>query len=205
VGHDDEDVVVALVQVEQQRRDNRRRGLIEVAGRLVAEHQARLVDERARDGDALLLAARQLAGPVLDAVAKPDLLDQLTRQRRPIAPLRLLGAAGDERRHQDVLDDRALRQQAVILKDEADLLVAEVRQLGGRQRERVAAVERHRAGRGGLERAQDVEQRALAASRGAGDRGRLPRREGERDVRQHRERAARRWIALADAGDAKWH
>src|ERR671920_2514013 len=38
---------------------------IEVAGRLVGDEQRRVVDERARDGHALLLAARELVGIVV--------------------------------------------------------------------------------------------------------------------------------------------
>ena len=50
---------------------------IEVAGRLVRQQQRRVVDERARDGDALLLAARELVRMMVDAAR---------RGRRPAAP-----------------------------------------------------------------------------------------------------------------------
>ena len=43
--------------------------LVEIAGRLVGEQQRRAHDQRARDRDALLLAARQHARPVLEALA----------------------------------------------------------------------------------------------------------------------------------------
>ena len=52
---------------------------IEVAGRLVAEQQRRIGDDRARDADALLLAARELPRVVLRAIGEAD---DLERDRR---------------------------------------------------------------------------------------------------------------------------
>ena len=45
---------------------------VEVAGRLVGEDHRRARDERSRDRDPLLLAARELGGPVVKPVAQPD-------------------------------------------------------------------------------------------------------------------------------------
>ena len=44
---------------------------IEVARRLVGEHERGPVDERARDGDALQLAARELAGQAAPRSSRP--------------------------------------------------------------------------------------------------------------------------------------
>ena len=44
---------------------------VEVAGRLVGQHDRRVVGERARDGDALLLAARELRRIVVRAIGQP--------------------------------------------------------------------------------------------------------------------------------------
>ena len=49
---------------------------VEVAGRLVAEDDGRARDQRARDGDALLLAAGQLGRAVRAAIAEADRVDQ---------------------------------------------------------------------------------------------------------------------------------
>ena len=49
------------VDVAQQLEDAARRAFVEVAGRLVGDEHERIVHERARDRDALLLAARELA------------------------------------------------------------------------------------------------------------------------------------------------
>ena len=45
---------------------------VEVAGGFVGQDQRRLGDQRPGDGDPLLLAAGQLAGPVLDPVGEAD-------------------------------------------------------------------------------------------------------------------------------------
>ena len=49
---------------------------VEVARRLVREEERRLGDERARDRDALLLAAGELAGRVPVRDREPDLLER---------------------------------------------------------------------------------------------------------------------------------
>ena len=57
---------------------------VEVAGRLVREHEARAVHERARDRDALALAARELRRQVPRASREADALE---RRERALAPL----------------------------------------------------------------------------------------------------------------------
>ena len=52
---------------------------VEVAGRLVREDEPGARDERARDGHALLLAARKLRGRVVEARPETDLPQQLPR------------------------------------------------------------------------------------------------------------------------------
>ena len=60
------------------------RGRVEVAGRLVGEDHRGLGDQRARDGDPLLLTARQLARPVVGPVgrARPGRARRSARSRR---------------------------------------------------------------------------------------------------------------------------
>src|SRR6185437_5695493 len=52
---------------------------IERAGRLVGEEQLRLLRERTRDRDALLLASRELGRPQCEAVVEADLLERAPR------------------------------------------------------------------------------------------------------------------------------
>ena len=62
-------------------RISRARARVEVAGGLVGEHDLGLRDERARDRDALLLAARQLRRSVLEPVAQTDGVDDAIEPR----------------------------------------------------------------------------------------------------------------------------
>ncbi len=69
---DEHDRPAAGVQlVEQREHVGARRG-VEVAGGLVGQDQGRVGDERTGNGDALLLAAGELAGSMVDAVRQPD-------------------------------------------------------------------------------------------------------------------------------------
>ena len=84
--HDD-GLALLLVQRLQQVEDLIAGLAVEVAGRLVAQQQRRIGDDRARDADALLLTAGQLARLVLGAVAQspPGSSAAPTRLRRSAA------------------------------------------------------------------------------------------------------------------------
>jgi hypothetical protein len=131
--------------------------------------------ERARHGDALLLAARQLGGAVAQAVAQPDGVDQAGHPR-------LVGlAAGDGQRQLDVLLGRQDRQQVEGLEDEADLVAAQVGELLVVELGELRAVQDDRAGRRPVESGEQVHERRLARARGAHDGGELARGEVDRD------------------------
>ena len=69
----DDDGRAARVDLAEQIHDVERQIRIEIAGRLVGQHQLRIVDQRAGDRDALLFAARELLGPARssDAAGRP--------------------------------------------------------------------------------------------------------------------------------------
>ena len=98
-------------------------GGVEVAGRLVGEDDGRARDQRARDGDPLLLAAGELRRPVRAAVAEPDGLDQR------LEPGGVDVLARDAQRQEHVLLGGEDREQVVALEDEADLRAAQQREL----------------------------------------------------------------------------
>ena len=80
----------------------------------------RLVDQGARDGDALHLAPGELVRAMVAPVGEPDLVQQFADP--------LLGPApGKERGQGDILGDGQGRQQPEVLEDEADFLAAQPR------------------------------------------------------------------------------
>ena len=98
---------------------------IEIAGRLVGQQDARRIGDRARDGDALLLAAGKLRRAVRQPILQPEIGQQLGGARRA-PPAR---QAADHLRQHHVLHRREFRQQMVKLIDEADLGAADARAL----------------------------------------------------------------------------
>ena len=101
---------------------------VEVAGRLVGEQDRRVGDERARDRDALLLTAGQLIRVMIGALAEADRRRALP-SRACAVPTAFIFAAAVEQRQLDVVERGRSRQQVESLKDEADLLVPDFREL----------------------------------------------------------------------------
>ncbi len=114
------------VQLAEHRHHLLRRGRVEVARRLVGEHQRRVRHDRPGERDALLLAARQLVREVAAAVGQPDRVERLDR---PLSPLPRLNARV-EQRQLDVRERRRARDQVEGLEDEADLAAADAGQVG---------------------------------------------------------------------------
>src|SRR5207248_9478896 len=79
VRHDDQDRALPPMKVEQERCDIVRGGAIEITGGLVAQQQPRTPNERSRDGHALALAARKLAGPVVDPIGQAYRVHEVPR------------------------------------------------------------------------------------------------------------------------------
>ena len=141
VGRDD-DRRAALRREAREEVDHVGAGLrVEVAGRLVGEDHARLDDERARDRDALLLAARELRRQVRRALDEPDLGEQperaLARAPLPETPSGASATStfwtrGQRRDQVVVLEDEAEGAQAQL----GEIVVAERRRGRGPRRRR---------------------------------------------------------------------
>jgi len=101
VSGDQGSAALAADQREELGDDLVRGLLVEIARRLVGENERRLVGERPRDRNALLLAARQLRGPVVEALGQAQGAEQLVGPR---VGCLLLGAAHELRQN----DVRAL-------------------------------------------------------------------------------------------------
>ena len=85
---------------------------VEVAGRLVGEHDTWLDRERPCDRDPLLLAARQMCGQVIGSLGEPHLVEQLQRAGA-------IAAGRDELRF-DVLDRGQRWDEVELLEDETE-------------------------------------------------------------------------------------
>ena len=94
--------------------------VVEVGRGLVRKQQRRVERQRARDRDALLLAAGQLAGPVQAAPAEAHLGQQLLGA--PARPAR--GHAGRPQRYLHVLRRGQARHQVERLEDHPDAVAA---------------------------------------------------------------------------------
>src|SRR5262245_52753888 len=124
VGHDDDGDAIT-VQVLEQGHDLHAGPRVEGASGLVGQDEYGLIDEGAGDGDALLLTAGELSGVMMLAIRQPDRRQLCLGALPSIARCR----PGVEERQLDVLERGRPGQEIERLKDEADLLVADVRQL----------------------------------------------------------------------------
>src|SRR3990167_2174662 len=80
---------------------------VEVAGRLIGEDDLRIVDERPRDGDALLLSAGELIGQIVRAMRHPDRYERFFHSLR-IVLYRMIVI---QERKLDVLGNGRFRQE----------------------------------------------------------------------------------------------
>ena len=127
--HHDRLAVLAVQRLEQV--EDLVAGLaIEVAGRLVAQQQRRIGDDRAGDPDALLLAARQLPRIVPGAVGEPD---DLERGRHVLRAARVFDSFVSSSGSSTFSLGRQHRQQVVELEDEADVAARATARAGCRR------------------------------------------------------------------------
>jgi hypothetical protein len=170
------------IECPQCREDVGGRCRVEIAGRLVRQHDGRIVHQRTRNGHTLLLAAGELVGLILRAVAEAQQAEHV------LGPLRIAGNVRRiEQRQFDVLHRGRARQQIEALKHETDAAAANLRQgrliqLGDVDPfKQVIARGRH------IQATQDVHQGGLARTRGAHDGHELapPYRETHAAQRMH--------------------
>jgi hypothetical protein len=128
---------------------------VERAERLVEEEDPRVVDERPRQGNPLLLAAGELVRLAVLVAGELDEVEHLA-DATPHLVVRDLPPAQSEG---DVLVDGEVREQRVVLEDGVDVAL-ERREIGD-----VGLAEEDRAGAGLLEAADHPQRRRLAAAR----------------------------------------
>ena len=150
-------------------------GGVQVAGGLVGQDDFRIVDQRAGNGHALLLAAGELRGQVMRAIGQADPIERRAR-------FDLVGHAVEVLRQHDVLERRQVGDEMELLEDEADGFGAKAGQLGARQRGRVDRTDAHGAVGRLIEATEDIQQGGLAGSRRSHDGDPLPGFHGKADA-----------------------
>jgi len=154
---DDHAVAAFVVELEEEVDNPVTAGGVEVAGGFISEEERRVVAQGAGDGDALLFAAREFRGPMMQARAEADLVEQM----------RALGGiamAGEPRGELDVLECGELGKKMIGLEDEANGEIAPRRELAARPAVDRRAFPTHFAGVGRLESAENLQQRAFAGA-----------------------------------------
>ena len=142
--------VEALHQVEELGAGLR----VEVGRGLIGEDQRGPRHNRARDGDALLLAAGQEVGTALGVALEADPTQGLVRELAPLARVHAL----KHERVLDILDGRQHRDQVVGLEHETEEAQAEIGDRIRAERGNDMAVVAHRAFGRLVERADHIEQ-----------------------------------------------
>ncbi len=130
---------------------------IEIGERLVEQQDVRLDDEGARQGDALLLAARELARQALAELFEPHHAQRLGDLALDRSRIELPHAQAEG----DVLRHGEMREEGIALEDEAGIAVI------GRDVGHVALAEQDAARRRLDEAGDEAQRRRLAAARGA--------------------------------------
>ncbi len=155
---DENDGAARGVQVFQQVEQLGTGAGIERAGWLVGEDHLGIVDQGPRHGDPLLLATRELAGRVAQALAKAQPAQQLSRFLAPFFQIK----TGIDCRYLDILRRRQAGEQIVALEDEAEGLAPQGGKLIGVQRADILATHLIGSASRPVEAAENVHQGRLA-------------------------------------------
>ena len=191
-------IVIPLLAVQraQRRHDLALVRRVEIAGRLVGQQDRGVVDQRARDRHALLLAARELARMVGLAPGQAE-----RAQRRVGALGAALRLARVEQRQRDVLARARALEQIEALEHEADPAAAHLRERRLVLARDVDAFEEVGAARRAVEAAEHVHERRFARARRAHDRDELAALDGEIDAAQRAHVELAHAIGLLEPAD----
>ena len=174
------------VDAVEELHDADRRRRVEVSGRLVGQQDRRAVHEGAGDGDALLLTTGELVRAALLLAVQADHLQDLGH-----GGLDDVARAADHlERERDVLVDRLVGKQAVVLEDHADR-AAQRRDLPAGQAGQVAAGNVDLAARRALLAQREPQERRLARAGRPDEEHELAARDVHGHVVQGGPRAAR--------------
>ena len=179
VRDDDDREPPFLVKRMEGRHDVDARLGVEIPGGLVREQETGAVDQRARNGDALLLSTGELARVMRRPLRKAHRVERRQSTVAAFASRQPLGVV--EKRQLDVLDRGCSREQVEALEHEPDLLVPDAGLLVGRELGNVFSREKVLAVRGTVQTTEDMHQSGLARSGRPYDGDELARFDLDRD------------------------
>src|SRR3984957_7194347 len=148
-----------------------------LAGRLVRQDNAGVVDQRAGDTYTLLLAAGKLRRQMMSALRKPY-------AGEGGLGFFFVGHAVKVLRQHDVFNRGEKRNEMELLKDEADFVRAHPRQFRRRNRRDILTVKPNFSGRGTVQAANQIHQGGLARARRPHDGKPFTLGDVQRDVTQ---------------------
>ena len=157
VRDDEYRALLRLVKVAEQRADRLGRLRVEIARRLVRKNDVRLGKKRARDRDALLLAAGELLGPLAE-----DSLDSERGDEGGETGFVGLRAVEAERKD-DVVANRPLVEEVERLEHYADVAAPELRRLRVAHLHDVPPADENLARVRGKEPRREMEESGLSA------------------------------------------
>src|SRR5918996_796817 len=174
---------------------------VEVAGGLVREHDRGPADQGPCAGDALLLAAGELAGPMGEPVPESDRVDH------GVEPGPVHVPASDVEGKGDVLGGRERGNEVVGLEDEADSIPPQQGEPFVVERGEVDLADEDRARGGPVEAGQAVQEGGLPRPGRAHDRGEPARLEVEGDAAEglHRRLALPEHLPQVDGPGGRHH
>src|SRR5438477_1687436 len=152
---------------------------VEVPGRFIGQEDLRIVHERPRDRDSLLLAARKLIGKLVLFSFEADDAEHLFDLWLEVPQRAFSDAQGEG----DILEDGEIGEQLEILKDHADLAPQE-RQMTALQAAEVLTLDMDLAGRDLLLADQEADQGRLAGTARSDQEDEVLLWNHERDVAQ---------------------
>ncbi len=168
---------------------------VERAGRFVGKNDLRIVDERAGDGNALLLSAGKLARGMMRAFAHPESLQDHAGFLTPFFLFLACIYGGNF----DIAHRIQLAQQMIALEDETEMLTPQLRQFIGFKFRCGAAGNQIFAFRRPVQAAENVHQRRFARTGRTDDRHHLAPLDGQVHMVQNRREVVARGVMPGDA------
>jgi len=140
---------------------------VEVSGRLIAEHQSRVVRQGARNRNPLSFAARHLIRSFLRLIGKIEAVED---GQRSLGHLRASRPSEAADWHLDILQRREFWQEEVKLENEAELFEAELRTLVAVEIIGIDTAPLDSPRGGPVKQAEEIKKARFATSGGSDDR-----------------------------------